>query len=242
MHILLGQHIISSSDLHAAERMLTVIYETTTDLYPEELCTMNVHSLIHLPQTVRNFGPLWAYSCFGFESMNGHLKKHCHGTCNVLPQLVHNLRFHQTAMDADYNAEDHKDSVRGRVKQKTLSQEYLQALNEGNFDTSNPLFPVFDRYKLNGILYIRWKNSDQLRNSSVCKFLSANGTQLFGSIQSFCLSATVSVAIIAAFHPAKDAFEGMQRATVPDLNISSLTKSCVFKVEKTQQLQAVAVS
>lgn len=241
MHILLSPHIYSS-DLLAAERMLTVFYEKVTDLYPEELCTMNVHSLIHLTQTVKNFGPLWAYSCFGFESMNGHLKKHCHGTRNVLPQLVHNLRFHQTVMDADYNAKDHEDGVRGRVKQKRLSPEFLQALNEGNYVTSNPIFPVFCRYKQNGILYKTWKNADQLRNSSVCKFLTANGTQLFGSIQYFCLSATVPVAIIAAFRPAKDAFEGVERATIPDLNLFSLTNSCVFKVEKVQQLQAVPVS
>ena len=40
---------------------------------------MNVHLLKHIPDCVRDWGPLWAYSCFSFESMNGHLKRHFHG-------------------------------------------------------------------------------------------------------------------------------------------------------------------
>ena len=65
---------------------------------------MNVHSLIQM-----------SYSCFGFENMNGHLKKHTHGTRNVLPQLARNLTFHQSTLGREYNAENHEDGVRGRV-------------------------------------------------------------------------------------------------------------------------------
>ena len=116
MHILLSSHI-SSNDLLIAGEMLKVFYEKSIDLYPQEICTMNVHTVIHLVQTVQNFGPLWSYSCFGFESMNGHLKKHCHGTRKVLPQLTRNLRFHQAVLNAEYQSENHEDGVRGRVKE-----------------------------------------------------------------------------------------------------------------------------
>ncbi len=71
MHIFLGSEI-SSNDLSVAQRMCIVFYENILSLYPAEICTMNVHSLVHLSQSVKNFGPLWAYSSFGFESMNGH--------------------------------------------------------------------------------------------------------------------------------------------------------------------------
>ena len=46
----------------------------------ENGCTMNVHLLKHMPACVANWGPLWVYSCFHFESVNGHLKAHFHGT------------------------------------------------------------------------------------------------------------------------------------------------------------------
>ena len=46
----------------------------------EDACSMNVHSLKHLARNVQNWGPLWAYSCFPFESFNGHIKRRFHGT------------------------------------------------------------------------------------------------------------------------------------------------------------------
>ena len=141
---------MTSSNISVAKNMLTMFYD---QIYPQKICTMNVHSLIHLTKCVQNCGPLWSYSCFGFESMNSHLKKHCHGARNVLPQLVCNLTFHQGVLDQEYNAESHDDGIRGRVKQKKLCPDFLQALHNGNYDTSNGVFPVFPRYKHNSVVY-----------------------------------------------------------------------------------------
>ena len=49
--------------------------------------TMNVHQLRHLVFHVQNWGPLWAFSCFGFESLNGDVKKLFHGTRNMSQQV-----------------------------------------------------------------------------------------------------------------------------------------------------------
>ena len=64
---------------------------------------------------------------------------HCHGTRNVLPQLLRNLRFHQSVLDQ-------------RIKQK-VCQEFLLALQDGSCDISNYNFVVFARCKHNGVLY-----------------------------------------------------------------------------------------
>ena len=58
------------------------------------VCTMNVHLLRHLPECVQNWGPLWAYLCFPFKSLNGHLKTHFHGTRCINAQVrrvTHNV-------------------------------------------------------------------------------------------------------------------------------------------------------
>ena len=65
------------------------------ELYGAESCTLNMHSLIHLASFVEMWGPLWAYSCFGFENMNGHLKKMFHGTRQILYQLVFTVQAQQ---------------------------------------------------------------------------------------------------------------------------------------------------
>lgn len=53
----------------------------------EKNCTMNIHLLSHLTQCVRDWGPLWTYSCFSFESANNHLKKLFHGTKDMTKQV-----------------------------------------------------------------------------------------------------------------------------------------------------------
>jgi len=49
--------------------------------------TINIHNLLHLPTVVRNLGPLWAHSCFPFESANGELLKLFHGSQVVDKQV-----------------------------------------------------------------------------------------------------------------------------------------------------------
>ena len=41
----------------------------------------------HLADYVEGWGPLWAWSTFGFEDMNGTLMDFCHGTGNVCRQV-----------------------------------------------------------------------------------------------------------------------------------------------------------
>lgn len=49
--------------------------------------TMKVHLLSHLPACVKNWGPLWAYSCFAFEGHNHVLKVLFHGTRQMNKQV-----------------------------------------------------------------------------------------------------------------------------------------------------------
>ncbi len=66
------------------------------ELYGERNCVLNTHLLIHLCQQVRQWGPLWAFSAFGFESMNGHLMRYLHGTYRLADQLVFSLNLKET--------------------------------------------------------------------------------------------------------------------------------------------------
>ena len=44
--------------------------------------------LLHLPDSVRNLGPLWAHSAFPFEGMNGWLGELYHGTRDPQKQVA----------------------------------------------------------------------------------------------------------------------------------------------------------
>ncbi|SMN12411.1 hypothetical protein SPBRAN_861 [uncultured Candidatus Thioglobus sp.] len=166
--------------------------------------TMNVHSLIHLCGSVQRCGPLWSYSCFGFESMNGNLKKHCHGTRNVLPQLVRNLRLHQNISD-QHSTSKGDNGVLGRVKHTQLRADYIKVLEDAHFTVLSSTLPVFSRYRLEGVVY-QVCNSARLRNSATCKFKVLLNLAL--AIRCFCFCNRIPVAIISIFSSVKNIFDG----------------------------------
>ena len=95
MHILL-QTDLSNAQCNAAEEMLQDFYKLLPELYGDLSCTMNAHSLIHIPYFVRHWGPLWSMSAFSFESHNGHLTKMIHSTRKVAEQVSFSIDVKQT--------------------------------------------------------------------------------------------------------------------------------------------------
>jgi hypothetical protein len=79
MNILMGD-CISQDSINLAESMLDLFVMKAAQLYGREQLTFNMHSLLHLADCVRDWGPLHAISTFGFESENGILKSMIHGT------------------------------------------------------------------------------------------------------------------------------------------------------------------
>ena len=61
--------------------------EPMEPLLDPPLMTINVHSLLHLTDTVIKLGPLWFHSCFAFEAANGELLKLFHGHEGVQKQV-----------------------------------------------------------------------------------------------------------------------------------------------------------
>ena len=86
VYILLGEGI-TENDLQGAESLLCAFVKHSEELYGMSVMGLNFHNLTHLVSCVRQWGPLWAWSCFCFESFNGELKKSVHGTGNVCRQI-----------------------------------------------------------------------------------------------------------------------------------------------------------
>ena len=58
------------------------------NLYGLLFCSINVHQLLHLSDIVERLGPLWVYSCFVCENLNGELLRLVHGTCQIDTQIA----------------------------------------------------------------------------------------------------------------------------------------------------------
>ncbi|XP_049513338.1 uncharacterized protein LOC119466411 isoform X2 [Dermacentor silvarum] len=74
VYVLLKRRV-TSDDIDNCTLKITKFVVTTQCNYGEAQMTSNVHTLLHLPKSVLLHGPLWAISCFEFESNMGNLVK-----------------------------------------------------------------------------------------------------------------------------------------------------------------------
>jgi hypothetical protein len=79
---------ISAEDLTHCEELLIKFNCTYSGVYGDNHMSANLHQMLHLHNTVKQLGPLWVYSCFSFESMNGKLVRLFHGTQNPVIQIA----------------------------------------------------------------------------------------------------------------------------------------------------------
>ncbi|KAL7288249.1 hypothetical protein TKK_0017590 [Trichogramma kaykai] len=68
-HILMGEKVMKD-DLHKVNEKLKNFVVMTQDLYSKRAMTFNVHQLLHLVQSVADWGPLWAHHGYPFEDGN----------------------------------------------------------------------------------------------------------------------------------------------------------------------------
>ena len=66
--------------IEKATTLLNEFVSQFSHLYGEKHMSCNLHLLLHLPEVVKRFGPLWVTSCFLFENMNEVLKRLVHST------------------------------------------------------------------------------------------------------------------------------------------------------------------
>ena len=79
---------ITATQLDQVEQMLIEFCRQFPIIYGGQFMFYNVHQLLHLAQSVRDLGPLWAQSCFPFEDKNRFLLKLIHGTQRVEWQIL----------------------------------------------------------------------------------------------------------------------------------------------------------
>ncbi|CAF1233917.1 unnamed protein product [Adineta ricciae] len=66
-------------------------------IYPRKSVTSVIHSVTHVPETLRDFGPIQNYSTFNFESTVGSIVQTINGPNLVIAELIDNLNILQGA-------------------------------------------------------------------------------------------------------------------------------------------------
>ena len=129
----------TETDITRASHVLKKFYCEFAELYGYSNVTLNLHNMgLHLATYVKWLGPLWAWSCFPFEDMNGVLIDHVHGTGNVCSQILKTLHTQKSiTIDVDkisnpklkaFSQSMMKKARQVKAKRKTLNCDIAGAI------------------------------------------------------------------------------------------------------------------
>ena len=267
MHILL-QPELTNGTIEAAHLMLVDFVNLLPELYGDRECTLNSHLLVHLCHYAKQWGPLWVFSAFGFERMNGHLTGHIHSAYRLADQLI----FSSKITDSLNSLEDQLvksesgatlsylslDLLAVKENQELISGSYLVgnliksslSLEEqvsirqitGN-QLSHALCFTQIHHQGTMIHSIGHGRSDAKRDSTVCAFRK-DSSEMYGVLQRFCLIKSLPVAIFRPYKVSSSFLKSSGRpgrAVLKKYADIDLLSSFVVQVDTQASMELIAV-
>lgn len=138
--------MIDEDDLLRAEGLLRKFYEQFSELYKEGSCGLNVHNVgCHLVHYVTEWGPLYCWSAFGFEDINGQLLRMVHGTGDVTNQLMQMKQIDSAVNCADMKSAPvrYLDFIKATTNKKRPRKLLAKADNCVLLGTAHPVDEKF---------------------------------------------------------------------------------------------------
>lgn len=97
-----------------AEGLLQQFVSEAGSLYGQGIYVYNVHSLLHLADDVRRFGPLDQFSAFGFENFLYKLKTLIKSKARALQQVIRRLHEESWTSESTFPAPDSLPQLSGQ--------------------------------------------------------------------------------------------------------------------------------
>ncbi|XP_071639002.1 uncharacterized protein [Temnothorax longispinosus] len=97
-YYILLKRSITRIELNHADGLLKRFVAYTEIYYSESAMTFNIHQLLHLAQSVADWGPLWAHSGYCFESGNGQIVKKVQAAKGVIHQICRTIAMNQSQL------------------------------------------------------------------------------------------------------------------------------------------------
>eukprot|EP00105_Crassostrea_gigas_P038741 XP_019922889.1 PREDICTED: uncharacterized protein LOC105328585 [Crassostrea gigas] len=167
---LLCTDCITPEDLEKSKILLSYFVHMFSSMYGERYVTLNMHSLLHLPECVEDLGPLWVYSCFPYENANGLLTELFHGTQNIELQIISSLNIVQKMPFLLHPIEDsvHKAFAAKMQRTSEVSQNYTGTLSGSMPVGSNIKMHFSDDIYAQLISTVQFKPSKSLCYRRIC--------------------------------------------------------------------------
>lgn len=186
----LNSDSITSNDLDRCEKMIKKYVQLYQKYFGVENMTSNLHSLTHLVQVVRNWGPIWAHEASTFESWNRKIMEKVTSSFAQTDQIATRFlmnKFITTSMSDNTVSVETKKYIsklinvpigdRANTKNKIVtvgkqvthppSDQELIELMKASYQPIN--LKYFKKMKINGIRYMcKTKKNFKFCDSTIC--------------------------------------------------------------------------
>ena len=139
MHLLLITEV-SRSDIENADKIFKKFMAGVQDIYGAKAMTLNIHQLLHIVQSVIDFGLLWSHSCFGPESNNGKIVKKIKSAKGVINQICRSIMMSQSLIIL-------KDKITDKESEVLNFAKYLDHRYYVSTSAKMPYARYFQRHK-----------------------------------------------------------------------------------------------
>lgn len=188
------QRQITETDLIEAKIHITKFVMEFEKFYGSHNMVYNVHTLLHIPDCVKNLGPIWCYSNFPFENMNGKLVKYVKSPTAVVHQIASKYalqkelcysKFEAKVLNYQRNISKSSHLILSMNSSRLLGQPKFKKLNLNDVNPENiilfgPNFASYERISMNNSIFSTKQYSKnkktmdsvvKLKNNNYCQIL-----------------------------------------------------------------------
>lgn len=217
---------ISIDDINQANEKLNEFVDAFEELYGQDNVTMNLHLLRHLPLAVKNLGPLWAQSAYGFESNNGVVVKSNTCTRDMVHQVAWKYIMKQTTKENNQNNELKKNSIGGKKYYVLNSAEMLLLQQEGMEIQDEEKITIYTNIEMRGL---RFKSAQSKIVATIDYFVKFHNDN-FGAICFFLIFNSILYAVVDTYEIVDtfDHFIQIKKFTKQMIPASSISKKMIY--------------
>ncbi|KAJ8668721.1 hypothetical protein QAD02_011348 [Eretmocerus hayati] len=110
VHILYKK-TVTRDEITSAHNLIKEFVIGTEEIYGPVFMTHNVHTLLHLAQSVLDWGPLWCHNCYSYENLNQKYLKQIKSTKGVIYQICRAVSMRQSELILRRHVASKEDSV-----------------------------------------------------------------------------------------------------------------------------------
>lgn len=129
-----------NSNIDSASELLAMFVENFCKVFGESSITFNVHSLLHLPQCVKDFGIAQTFSAYSFENFLQKLKNRIRKPSQICQQIRN--QFLTASIERIEKSSKFNKSKNGKIRSFQTENFFLSTARPNNFCIIEPYIPV----------------------------------------------------------------------------------------------------